>query len=154
VQSADCYYVVYLDVVQESYKIISREVRPCFCQILGGTCLCTFHSIANDFMFFKCCAEWFLKQLSCVLLCIIKLYYINVLCDFCINFMRFEDFMVVWGLNCGLLGFDSGGYKHSEGTYGSHLQSLSPQSEAFINWVSFITCFLTAVPHLYLYLVA
>ena len=42
IQSANCYYIIYLDVVQESYKIIPREVRPHFCQILGGTCLLHF----------------------------------------------------------------------------------------------------------------
>jgi len=41
-QSANCCYIIYLDVVQESYKIIPTEVCPRFCQILGGTCLLHF----------------------------------------------------------------------------------------------------------------
>jgi len=41
-KSANCYYIIYLDVLQESYKIIPREVRPRFCYILGGTCLLHF----------------------------------------------------------------------------------------------------------------
>ena len=41
-QSANCCYIIYLDVVPESYKIIPRDVRPRFCQILGGTGLLHF----------------------------------------------------------------------------------------------------------------